>query len=416
MTIQAVSRYKSLSPFLFDQAKSIYTNTKISFINTCYRVNDYIKNDFFNFISYTIIIGSYFFVSLEIASNCLITFLIFKAVSKVFYFIFSPIRKINNAPKVKRYITQTHDSFKWLKTYKSKNLSNRKKMLKLIADQTLKDVENLEVKHAFRLSKEEIDKMKQNTQILGSVVKNKHREERYFEIAKEKTTLKEEPFLMKVEVFEGDSYDVAIRLKNERSYEKVVVLNMANPRAGGNFLQGDERQEEALCMRSTLFDSINIHKSNKNNYNPYLKRKMGWWYKIPEFGVIFSPKIRVFRGNVEEGFCYFKNPAELNVISARAYKLNNIRTPKNYRENTKRKIQMIFNSALIKNQELIVLSAFGCGAYNNDPRVVAEIVKEILQERPIYQKKMKIVFAIIRDSADKKGNLKAFSALHNFVK
>ena len=55
---------------------------------------------------------------------------------------------------------------------------------------------------------------------------------------------------------------------------------------------------------------------------------------------------------------------------------------------------MILNTALLNNQKLVVLNDFGCRFLGQDPSEVANIVKEILKERPIYQKKMKIVFAI----------------------
>lgn len=416
MSVKSATQ-KSLLSNISEQTKLLYTNAKFSFINTSYRVDNFVRNNFFNFVSCTIIGGAYFFATLEFASNCLITFIIVKVVSKIFYFVFSPIRKIKSAPKVKKVAIPKHDSLKWLKEFKSKSSLDRKKMLQQISKQTLDNVANLGVDKAFNFSKEELDTMKQKTQILGSTVSSKYREERYFKIAQEKNSVQTATYLMKVEVIQGDSFDVAIRLKSERNYKNVAVLNMAKLYPGGNFLKGEENQEANLCMRSTLFDSINIYRINYRNYNSYLRKKMGWRYKIPEFGVIYSPKIKVFRGNVNEGFCYYGNPAQINVISSQAYKLkDSANKPSNYREKIKRKLQMILNAALLTNQELVVLGAFGCGEDNNDPKEIVQITKEILKERPIYQQKMKIIFAVIPDSSDRKGNLEAFSDLNGFVK
>lgn len=416
MSVKSATQ-KSILSNISEQTNLLYTNTKISFINISNRVDNFVRNNFFNLVGCTIILGAYFFATLEFASNCLITFIIVKVVSKIFYFVFSPIRKIKSASKVKKFVIPKHDSLKWLKEFKSKSSLDRKKMLQQASIQTLGNVANLGADKSIKFSKEELDTMKQKTQILGLSVSSKYREERYFKIAQEKNKVKNATHLMKVEVIEGDSFDVAIRLKSERNYKNVAVLNMAKLYPGGNFLKGEENQEANLCMRSTLFDSINTYRINFRNYNSYLRKKMGWRYKIPEFGIIFSPKIKVFRGNVNEGFCYYANPAQVNVISSQAYKLKDSATkPSNYREKTKRKLQMILNAALLTNQELVVLGAFGCGDDNNDPKEIVQITKEILNQRPVYQKKLKIVFAVIPDSSDRKGNLEAFSALNGFVK
>ncbi|NGX44828.1 MAG: hypothetical protein K1060chlam3_01003, partial [Candidatus Anoxychlamydiales bacterium] len=312
------------------------------------------------------------------------------------------------------------DSLKWLKDYSSKNWSQKKQMREEIGKKTLMTVEKLGVGGLFGLSKSEIDTMKQNTVIIGENIKTKADEESHFKQALSKNTMLAKDESQKVEVIEGDSFDVALSLKNERKYNNVSVLNMANQTSpGGGFLQGCSAQEEALCRRSNLFDSINIHPigRDKTNFNPHLKNKMRGTYNVPEFGSIYSPKVKVFRGNIDEGFKYFAKPEEVNVISSAAYDIaHRSRKPTNYRENTKIKLQMILNTALENNQECVVLGAYGCGAFGNDPKEVVLIVKEILTERSIYQEKMKIVFAIITDSNDKSGNLEKFSILNNFIK
>ncbi|KKL55186.1 hypothetical protein LCGC14_2257920, partial [marine sediment metagenome] len=394
-------------------------------------IKDFIKNNFLKLTSFALVVGSYFAFGFEVSLALIGVFATYQ-VASILISKFHTQKTDKTIRKVPSFLCDKkdvvflpdgrclHDSLKWLRDYVSKNWVQKKQMRKEIGIKTLKTVEKRGVGGLFDLSRSEIDTMKQNTVIIGENIKTKSDEESHFKQALSKNTMlaKDEP--QKVEIIEGDSFDVALTLKNERKYKNVSVLNMANQTSpGGGFLQGCSAQEEALCRRSNLFDSINIHPIGRNNtnFNPHLRNKMKGTYNVPEFGSIYSPKVKVFRGNIDEGFKYFTKPEEVNVISSAAYDVaHSLGKPANYRENTKIKLQMILNTALQNNQECVVLGAYGCGAFGNDPKEVASIVKEILKERPIYQQKMKIVFAIIKDSNDTKGNLEKFSILNNFVK
>ncbi len=403
----------------------IHLKTKINL--TYQKVHEFIKNNLKKLIASTLVVGSYFVLAVKVSLAFISIFSISQIATKFFktsnkalnHFIQrqTKTRKISSSPGEKKNVvflpnaTCLHDSNKWLSEYNSTN-SRKRQMLKAIGLQTLKTVEKLGINGLFSLSKSEIDTMKQNTQVIGENIKTKNDEKKYFEKAVSENTL---PLKrkQKVEIFEADSFDVALSLKKENKYRNVAVLNMANQTSpGGGFLNGSSAQEESLCRRSTLFDSININPL-RSNYNPYLREKMKGTYKIPEFGSIYSPKIKIFRANqASHGYAYLKKPEDVNVISSAAYDIAHKSRPSNYRENTKIKLQMILNTALQKNQECIVLGAYGCGAFGNDPKEVASIFKEILIQRPIYQQKMKIAFAIIKDRNDK-GNIKNFLTLQD---
>jgi len=77
-------------------------------------------------------------------------------------------------------------------------------------------------------------------------------------------------------------------------------------------------------------------------------------------------------------------------------------------------------AAILSGHDAIVLSAFGCGAFNNDPKQMAKMFNEVLNENvdPLiisrgskartYKNAIKAVFAIITDHHDTKGNFEAF--------
>ena len=71
-------------------------------------------------------------------------------------------------------------------------------------------------------------------------------------------------------------------------------------------------------------------------------------------------------------------------------------------------------SAPVKAQlykvDTLILSAFGCGAFKNDPEYIAKTFKNIISTTPYSYKK--IIFAIYDDAnASEKGNYKTFKRI-----
>lgn len=446
------------APLSSSSHKFFLDQIKTGFSNTYLKVQNFVKTYFFQIIAFALLVGSYFAIgfnaSLIAAGGITVVFAAQKILNRLKTSRFTTpsdapssslsttssssttttrremLRKISSAPldveKQTSFVLSSgrvlHDSVQWLRDYtsSSKTFAEKKKMRRDIGFKTMETVRKHGVQGSFQISDAEIDQMRRNTAIVGQDVTTAAHEQQFFQTASTNSTLPTLARPQPVEIIEGDSFDVALTLKREKGYRNVAVLNMANATSpGGGFLTGCAAQEEALCRRSTLFDSINIHpvRPDRGNYNTHLSAKMGGTYQVPEFGALFSPRVKVFRSNLDEGFAYYKQPKEVNVISSAAYDVVHSARPADYREKTKRKLQMILNTALERKQEAVVLGAYGCGAFGNDPKEVAAIVKEILKARPIYQQRMKIVFAIITDSNDRSGNLKSFSdALHNFVR
>ena len=62
---------------------------------------------------------------------------------------------------------------------------------------------------------------------------------------------------------------------------------------------------------------------------------------------------------------------------------------------------------MANDTDLLVLGAFGCGAFNNPPELVADVFRELLLEKGYFRFFRKIVFAIKKnDSANT--NLETF--------
>lgn len=168
------------------------------------------------------------------------------------------------------------------------------------------------------------------------------------------------------------------RAKQAKKSDNVCILNMASPlRPGGGVLAGATSQEEFLCARTTLL--------------PSLKEE---FYRLPEFGGIFTPDVLVFRspgplgdnaGELGAGERYW-----VDVISAGMLRFPDLegeedeikRLGKKDREVVERKMRAVLRIAAAKGAKKLVLGAWGCGAYGNPVGDVAEAWSRILSAPP----------------------------------
>jgi uncharacterized protein (TIGR02452 family) len=77
------------------------------------------------------------------------------------------------------------------------------------------------------------------------------------------------------------------------------------------------------------------------------------------------------------------------------------------------KIRTILRIALAHGHDSLVLGAFGCGAFRNPPKHMAELFKAVFAEDEFINRFRKIVFAIVEDHNSRRehnpeGNLKPF--------
>ncbi|CAG8491817.1 7745_t:CDS:2 [Ambispora leptoticha] len=174
-----------------------------------------------------------------------------------------------------------------------------------------------------------------------------------------------------IRVIDGDCLVEAISLKKQGF--NPLVLNMAsstNP--GGGYKSGAGAQEENLFRRTNLFQ--------------YHEPKRDEWYPIPEYGGIYCPNASVIRASEQEAYEWLEVPETMSFVAVAA-----IKKPKTVRNakgdltlteegkaKTRKKIRTILNIGLDNGHDAIVLSAFGCGAFSNPPKAMAQLFYEVL--------------------------------------
>lgn len=183
------------------------------------------------------------------------------------------------------------------------------------------------------------------------------------------TTNKKKPF---IEVVNEKTGQAAARLLFS-GFKDVVALNFASGRnVGGGFLAGAIAQEEDLCRASGLYLSL---KSKPMFYNENIVCPDSLYTD----GIIYTPNVPFYKdeyGNLLE------KPFKISIISSPAPNISSMdNIDLNVLENVLfERIKKILYVASAYNHNTIILGAWGCGAFGNDPEMVAKAFKAALNQ------------------------------------
>ena len=197
-----------------------------------------------------------------------------------------------------------------------------------------------------------------------------------------------------LEVLHLDTLEAAQLYAN--SGMKVAVLNMANSYdPGGWFFKGSNAQEEELCRRSQL---LPVLLGLKDVFYPLESDVKRPDYDPDEWALLYSPDIMVFKDREDS---ILEVPFSVDVISAAAPDAKNIGTKlsrEQIRSVLKDRLTVIMRVAFNKCVDVLILGAFGCGAFENNVEDVAAVVKELLTDefKDVFTG---VIFAIIKSKS-----------------
>jgi uncharacterized protein (TIGR02452 family) len=170
--------------------------------------------------------------------------------------------------------------------------------------------------------------------------------------------------------FEKDyTINVAYKYKKDNPEKNVCILNFASAKnPGGGFLRGSMAQEESICYVSTLYHSLiqsNMYEINKKNPQNGLYNDIG----------IYTNEICVFTLHRDDDVHI--EPFYPSVISCPAINKNyalekGISVDKIYDKMCDR-IKLVFEIAKVRNVDILILGAYGCGVFGNNPADIKEI-------------------------------------------
>ena len=174
---------------------------------------------------------------------------------------------------------------------------------------------------------------------------------------------------------------------------KVAVLNFASAsHPGGGVTTGAGAQEESICRCSTLHPCLLAPKMEKQFYEPHWHQKNA----LHDDDCIYTPGVMVIKTDtsapelLDESDWY-----NVDVITCAAPNLRNFErqkgllvdkygcgsiTDKGLKQLHIKRLRRILDIAISNKVESIILGAFGCGAFMNDPRIVADATAEAIKD------------------------------------
>ena len=173
-------------------------------------------------------------------------------------------------------------------------------------------------------------------------------------------------------VFSVTSDDTTSAILKEKESERTAVLNFASAmHPGGGFLTGARAQEEAISRVSTLYYSI----ASKKGYVMYQEnRKRGGRFYL-EY-MLFSPHVEFFRTS---DFSFLPKPVVTSVLTVPAPNRNRFSLSETELDEVlSKRIERMLSMALDNGKKNLILGAWGCGVFGNDPYQIASAFKKAL--------------------------------------
>lgn len=195
--------------------------------------------------------------------------------------------------------------------------------------------------------------------------------------------------LAEIRVYQATTLEAAASLT--RQFERVGCLNFASARnPGGGFLGGSQAQEESLARSSGLYPCLtqfqemyhyNSRPGSTGLYSDHL---------------VYSPQVPVFRGEAGE---WLPRPFRLDVLTAPAVNAGALRrnSPEllpQLEPVIRHRLRLVLATAARHGVEALVLGAWGCGVFANEPAQIARLFAEALAEPAIRGRFRRLDFAI----------------------
>lgn len=169
-----------------------------------------------------------------------------------------------------------------------------------------------------------------------------------------------------------------------------IALNFANGiHPGGGFLSGTRAQEEALCRSSALYKTLVDDLMYQEHRKRQLPDSTDW--------AIYSPDVPVFR--TDDG-TELQHPWLLSFITCAAPYTPVVGQPQSG-DLLRKRIYRVLTIARTYGHSTLVLGAWGCGAFANDPHRTAIDFREAL-ENDFSGAFSDVVFAIADWSPERK--------------
>lgn len=195
----------------------------------------------------------------------------------------------------------------------------------------------------------------------------------------------------KIEVTQETTMEAAQRVIQREQATQVAALNFASAKnPGGGFLNGSQAQEECLARSSGLYPTLTT------TMEMYQHNQLFGSLLYSEY-LMYSPNVPFFRD--DEGRL-LETPYLLSIITAPApnagaIQQNQPKSAAKIQEVMFGRMENILAVAFLQGQKTLILGAWGCGVFRNDPKMVATLfAKHLLEGGKFHNRFERVVFAV----------------------
>lgn len=208
------------------------------------------------------------------------------------------------------------------------------------------------------------------------------------------------------EVRNETTLNAAMRLVVERELDNVLCLNFASAKnPGGGYLGGSQAQEESLARSSALvktleanWDYYEVHRScGTSTYTDHM---------------ILSRNVPVFRA--DDGSlldqAYLLSIVTSPAVNAGAVIQNEPHRAADIESIMAARIGKLLKLAAARSYQHLILGAWGCGVFRNDPAMIARLFAEALKDGGAYENRFESITFAVLDSPEKETIIGPFRA------
>lgn len=200
--------------------------------------------------------------------------------------------------------------------------------------------------------------------------------------------------------------------------KKVCIHNFAsatNP--GGGVVKGSSAQEEAICRCSTLYPNLKEESLWKRFYAPHRRQQN----PLHNDDCIYTPGVIAFKSDtaypelMPEDKWYSVNMLTCAAPNLRERPSNSMNSgdgaaavhisQEELQALHEKRMRKLLDIAWKYGNEVVILGAFGCGAFSNSPMAVAQAMKTVVQE---YRMKFETIEFAVYCSARDDSNFRVF--------
>lgn len=206
------------------------------------------------------------------------------------------------------------------------------------------------------------------------------------------------------EVVNETTLHAARRFVEQEPDARLLALNFASARhPGGGFLKGSQAQEESLARASGLYSCI-------SQFREMYDANACFPSCLYTDHMIYSPDVPAFRDDED---VLLESPYLLSFVTAPAVNIGAMRRNEPDKlclvETTMlSRMEKVLSLAVVHGHDMLVLGAWGCGVFGNDPQRVAGWFQRHLTGEGIFHRAFrKIIFAVL-DRTEERSTIQPF--------